>query len=63
MGGVSSDYVKIISKMMYDEPSIFGMISMLQSFCLRHGIIVRWGHTPPTPSFQVLLRARVRGRG
>jgi len=28
------------------------MLSMLQNTCLRHGIVLRWGHTPPTPSFQ-----------
>ena len=38
--------------MIYDEPCVFGLISMLQSFCLRHGMHIRWGNTPPTPSFQ-----------
>ena len=50
-GGISSDYVRIITKMIYDEPCVMGAISMLQSLCLRQGIMLRWGTTPPTPSF------------
>lgn len=50
-GSVSNDYVKIITKMIYDEPCVMGAISVLQSLCLRHGITLRWGATPPTPSF------------
>ena len=55
-GNVAHDYVNVISKMIYDEPCIFGMISMLQGFCLRHGIIVRWGQAPPTPAFQAHIQ-------
>ena len=51
-GGICNEYVRVISKMIYDEPCVFGLISMLQSFCLRHGMHIRWGNTPPTPSFQ-----------
>ena len=50
-GGVSHDYVKVVTKMIYDEPCVMGAISMLQSLCLRQGILLRWGSTPPTPSF------------
>lgn len=48
---ISSDYIRIITKMIYDEPCVMGSISMLQSCCLRQGIMLRWGNTPPTPSF------------
>ena len=47
----SSEYVRVITKMIYDEPCVMNSISILQSFCLRQGIMVRWGTTPPTPSF------------
>lgn len=48
----SSQYIQIISKMIFDEPTVYSMIMNQQSKSLKHGIIVRWGHTPPTPSFQ-----------
>lgn len=48
----SSQYVRILSKMIFDEPCVYGMIANQQSMSLKHGISVRWGHTPPTPSFQ-----------
>ena len=51
-GRISSDYVRVITKMIYDEPCVMGTISMLQSYCLRQGIMLRWGTTPPTPSIQ-----------
>lgn len=53
---VSNDYVRIITKMIYDEPSVMGTVSMLQSICLRQGIIMRWGTTPPTPSFHAHIQ-------
>ena len=52
---VSSQYVQLISQMIFDEPCVYGMITNQQSMSLKHGIMVRWGHTPPTPSFQVIL--------
>ena len=50
---VSTQYVHTLSKMINDEPSVFGMISIVQGCCLRQGIFVQWGATPATPSFQV----------
>jgi len=29
-GGISSDYVRLITKMIYDEPCVMGAIAMLQ---------------------------------
>jgi hypothetical protein len=55
-GRVSSDYVRLITKMIYDEPSVMGTISMLQSICLRQGILLHWGTTPPTPSFHAHIQ-------
>jgi hypothetical protein len=54
--GLSSQYIQIISKMIFDEPAVYGMIANLQSMCLKHGIMVRWGHTPATPSFQAHIQ-------
>jgi hypothetical protein len=48
----SSQYVHIIAKMIFDEPCVYGLIANQQSLSLKHGIMVRWGYTPPTPSFQ-----------
>jgi hypothetical protein len=53
---VSADYVRLITKMIYDEPCVMGSISMLQSCCLRQGIMMRWGTTPPTPSFHAHIQ-------
>jgi hypothetical protein len=50
--GSSSQYVQVIARMIFDEPCVYGMITNQQSMSLKHGIIVRWGYTPPTPSFQ-----------
>jgi len=55
MKDVSGKYVQVISKMIYDEPIVMGMVSLLQGMCLRHGIFVRWGFTPATPSFQACV--------
>jgi hypothetical protein len=50
----SSQYVRVLSKMIFDEPCVYGMITNQQSMSLKHGISVRWSNnTPPTPSFQV----------
>lgn len=51
-GKVCNEYVRLITKMIYDEPCVMGSIAMLQGCCLRQGIMLRWGSTPPTPSFQ-----------
>lgn len=53
---MSNDYVRLITKMIYDEPCVMGSISMLQGCCLRQGIMLRWGNTPPTPSFQTHIQ-------
>jgi hypothetical protein len=51
----SAQYVAVLSRMIFDEPAVYGLIQTLQSHCLRHGIQVRWGSTPATPSFQALI--------
>lgn len=53
---ISTDYIRLITKMIYDEPSVMGSIAMLQSCCLRQGIVLRWGNTPPTPSFHAHIQ-------
>ena len=55
-GGLSAQYTHILSKMIFDEPTVYGLIEALQSMCLRHGISVRWGPTPATPSFQAHIQ-------
>lgn len=52
----TSDYVRVLQSMMYDEPCVMSAIRLLQARCLRTGVHVRWGHTPPTPAFGNHLR-------
>lgn len=50
------EYVRILTRMLHDEPAITSAISTLQNHCLRHGVMLKWGDTPPTPSFQRHIR-------
>ena len=54
---VSSEYVRVLGRMLYDEPCVVSLLAILQNSCLKNGILLRWGHTPPTPSFQVATAA------
>ena len=53
----SGEYVRLLTRMLFDEPCVANAVQTIQAHCLRHGIVVRWGHTPPTPAFQKHLRA------
>ena len=52
MAGGTLDYTQILTSMLYDEPCVMSAVAALQAHCLRHGVILRWGHRVPTPSFQ-----------
>ena len=59
--GMSADIpsfnsVRILTNMLYDEPAVIAAVNTLQDHCLRHGVLMRWGTTPPTPSFQRHVR-------